>query len=510
MKNNPWGRGCGFKNVDNLFRQKMLSTKMNQQPRPTRVKRVIMKKNDEFEIEITDMGSEGEGIGRYEGMAFFIKGAVIGDRVLAGVTKLKKTFGYARLIKIIKPSPYRVDADCPVAKRCGGCQLRSLSYEKQLEFKENKVKNDLIRLGGIEAGRFVLNGECENKSHNVLWNPIIGMEKPVHYRNKGQFPVGTDRQGKLVTGFYAGRTHEIIDCDSCLIQHEITDVLMAAVRRYMLDEQISAYDELTGKGLVRHVLTRVGFTTGEVMVCLVINGRRLPKAEILVEYLQKAVGDKLTSVTFSINTENTNVILGDSVETIFGTPYISDYIGDVKYRISPLSFYQVNPEQTKKLYSMALEYADVKGRTVWDLYCGIGTISLFMAKEAKQVYGVEIVPAAIEDAKENAKLNHIENADFFVGAAEEVLPAKYAENPDMTADVIVVDPPRKGCDEKLLQCMASLAPERIVYVSCDPATLSRDVKFLEANGYELKKVQTVDMFPGSVHVETVVLMSKVK
>ena len=547
-----------------------------------------MKKNDEFEIVITDMGSEGEGIGKYEGMAFFIKGAVIGDRILAGVTKLKKTFGYARLIKVLEPSPYRVEADCPVAKRCGGCQLRSLSYDKQLEFKENKVRNDLMRLGGIAGERFSKAGNCgtdvgenlcrtgncvpdaeeklyrtgicdagdgvnncsecvnstgsitkNSDNESILWNPIIGMETPVHYRNKGQFPVGTDSKGKIVTGFYAGHTHDIIDCESCLIQHPITDFLMSALKNFMQKENISAYDETSGKGLVRHVLTRVGFVTGEVMVCIVINGKKMPKADILTDYLKRAVeeysskakeenaaGKKkaaevktdskdlatytLTSVTFSTNTENTNVILGDNVHLIYGTPYITDYIGDVKYRISPLSFYQVNPVQTGKLYSTALEYADIKGKTVWDLYCGIGTISLFMAKEARKVYGVEIVPAAINDARENAKLNNIENAEFFVGAAEEVLPAKYAVNPEMTADVIVVDPPRKGCDENLLKCMVSLAPERIVYVSCDPATLSRDVKYLEENGYRVKKVQTVDMFPGSVHVETVVLMSRDK
>ena len=531
-----------------------------------------MKKNDEFEIVITDMGSEGEGIGKYEGMTFFIKGAVIGDRILAGVTKLKKTFGYARLVKVMEPSPYRVEADCPVAKRCGGCQLRSLSYDKQLEFKENKVRNDLMRLGGIAGERFSKAGNCgtdvggnlcrtgicdagdgvnncsecvnstgsitkNSDNESILWNPIIGMETPVHYRNKGQFPVGTDSKGKIVTGFYAGHTHDIIDCESCLIQHPITDFLMSALKNFMQKENISAYDETSGKGLVRHVLTRVGFVTGEVMVCIVINGKKMPKADILTDYLKRAVeeysskakeenaaGKKkaaevktdskdlatytLTSVTFSTNTENTNVILGDNVHLIYGTPYITDYIGDVKYRISPLSFYQVNPVQTGKLYSTALEYADIKGKTVWDLYCGIGTISLFMAKEARKVYGVEIVPAAINDARENAKLNNIENAEFFVGAAEEVLPAKYAENPEMTADVIVVDPPRKGCDENLLKCMVSLAPERIVYVSCDPATLSRDVKYLEENGYRVKKVQTVDMFPGSVHVETVCLLSK--
>ena len=475
----------------------------------------MLNKNDEFEILITDMGSDGEGIGRYEGMTFFIKGAVIGDRVLAGVTKLKKTYGYARLISVIEPSPDRVEAPCPLAKRCGGCQLQQLSYAKQLEYKENKVRNDLIRLGGID------------ESELTGFKPIIGMDEPVHYRNKGQFPVGTNRDGKIVSGFYAGHTHSIIETDSCMIQHPITDTLMEAVRTYMTKEHVSAYNEETGRGLVRHVLTRVGFTTHEVMVCVVINGRKLPNGNRLTEALEAAVADYnercfikavgtgpkylLESVTVNINTENTNVILGEECRTLHGKDYIEDYIGDVRYRISPLSFYQVNPVQTKKLYSTALEYAGLTGNeTVWDLYCGIGTISLFLAQKAKKVYGVEVVPPAIEDARRNAQMNGIKNAEFFVGAAEEVLPAKYREDPSMRADTIVVDPPRKGCDEKLLECLVNLEPKKIVYVSCDPATLSRDVKYLREKGYALTKVQPVDMFPESVHVETVVLLSQLR
>ncbi|MCQ2496582.1 MAG: 23S rRNA (uracil(1939)-C(5))-methyltransferase RlmD [Lachnospiraceae bacterium] len=518
----------------------------------------ILKKNDEFEIDITDIGNDGEGIGRYDGMAFFIKGAVIGDRILAGATKLKKTYGYARLVKVLEPSPFRVMPACSIAGRCGGCQLQPLSYEKQLEFKENKVRNDLIRLGAVNPERFSYEEkDTSDAGDSVIFHPIIGMSSPANYRNKGQFPVGCDKAGKLVTGFYAGHSHSIIDTDSCMIQHPITDYVMRAVRAYMTECGISAYDEEKAAvyaeknikkndlGLVRHVLTRVGFTTHELMVCVVINGRKLPKWEKLQEKIEEAIESynricrtadtkelisgyvenagldyRLASLSIDINTENTNVIMGNEVITLAGQPYIEDYIGDVKYRISPLSFYQVNPLQTKVLYSKALEYAALdsddfvkkNGRkpVVWDLYCGIGTISLFLAQKAEKVFGVEIVPQAIDDARMNAKINGINNAEFFVGAAEEVLPAKYSEAPSMRADVIVVDPPRKGCDEKLLNTLVKMEPERIVYVSCDPATLSRDVKFLEANGYELKEVQPVDQFPYSVHVETVVLMSKVK
>ena len=478
-----------------------------------------IKKNDEFEIEITDLGSEGEGIGRFGGMPFFIKGAIPGDRILAGVTKLKKTYGYARIVKILDPSPDRITPECPIAGRCGGCQLQHMSYAAQLKYKQDKVQNDLIRIGGIDRERI---------GKDISFLPIIGMDEPYHYRNKGQFPVGVSKDGSIISGFYAGHTHSIIDTKSCMLQHELTDGLMQAVREYMSEAGVSAYEEpaadakrKTGSGLVRHVLTRVGFTTHEVMVCVVINGNDLPKPELLTEKLKSAVEDcnealsssetpyRLASLTININRKDTNVILGDECRVIYGNMYITDCIGDVKYRISPLSFDQVNPVQTRKLYSTALEFAELTGEeTVWDLYCGIGTISLFLAQKAKKVYGVEIVPQAIDDAKENAVLNSIDNAEFFVGAAEEVLPAKYAEDPSMRADVIVVDPPRKGCDEALLECITKLEPKRIVYVSCDPATLSRDVKYLEQHGYTLKVARPCDMFPQTSHVETVALLER--
>ena len=508
-----------------------------------------IKKNDEFELAITNMGNEGEGIGRFGGMPFFIKGAIPGDTVLAGVTKLKKTYGYARIVKILKPSPDRIVPECPIAGRCGGCQLQHMSYSAQLKYKQDKVLSDLIRIGGVERERFeVLPAEeCSaeivskpDDAGKVFFLPIIGMEEPYHYRNKGQFPVGASKDGSIVSGFYAGHTHSIIDTKSCMLQHPVTDLLMAAVKEYMHEAGVTAYDEEaaaagagtagqgsgTGNslkkdlGIVRHVLTRVGYATGEVMVCVVINAEKLPKEALLAEKLEKAVLDyndrmsdgkelKLASVSLNVNTRNTNVIMGERCRLLYGNLYITDCIGDIKYRISPLSFYQVNPVQTRRLYATALEFAGLTGgETVWDLYCGIGTISLFLAQKAKKVYGVEIVPQAIDDAKENAVLNSTDNAEFFVGAAEDVLPAKYAADPSMRADVIVVDPPRKGCDEALLECITKLEPEKIVYVSCDPATLSRDVKYLEQHGYALKMVRPCDMFPQTSHVETVVLLTR--
>ena len=392
----------------------------------------------------------------------------------------------------------------------------------QLTYKENKVKSCLERIGGIrvqkadtvdatgcepEAVNDALAGEaCECAP--AVFEPIIGMEEPFYYRNKAQFPVGRDKTGKLVTGFYAGRTHSIIDTSHCYIQAKINERLLAEVKAFLVEENIEPYNEETHSGLVRHILTRVGFTTGEIMVCLILNGEKLPASEKLVERLKKIEG--MTSICINVNTEKTNVILGKKVKVLWGQGYITDYIGDIKYQISPLSFYQVNPVQTRKLYETALEYAGLTGNeVVWDLYCGIGTISLFLAQQAKQVYGVEIVPQAIEDAKKNAEINGIENVEFFTGAAEEVLPQKYKEsNGAMKAQVIVVDPPRKGCDERLLETVVRMEPERIVYVSCDPATLARDLKYLEGKNYKVQKVRACDMFGHSVHVETVCLLSR--
>ena len=461
-----------------------------------------MNKNDIVTVEITDIGVSGEGIGHVDGYTLFIKDAVIGDVVEAKVMKAKKNYGYARLMKVITPSEYRVEPKCAFARRCGGCQIQEMSYDRQLVFKDQKIRGNLERIGGFTKDQI-----------DTVMQPVVGMEHPFGYRNKAQFPFGTDKEGNPITGFYAGRTHDIIANTDCALGVEQNKEILEIILQYMRENKIKSYDEKTGKGLIRHALIRYGFKTKEIMVCLVVNGKKLPKAERLIEKLIQIEG--MTSITISPNTRRDNVIMGDSYEILWGQGYITDYIGNVKYQISPLSFYQVNPVQTEKLYGLALEYADLKGdETVWDLYCGIGTISLFLAQKAKQVYGVEIVPQAIDDAKENAKINAIDNAEFFVGKAEEVLPEYYAEyerehnGETAHADVIVVDPPRKGCDETLLETIVKMQPEKVVYVSCDSATLARDLKYLCANGYEITVCRGVDQFPQSVHVETVVLLSK--
>ena len=475
-------------------------------------------KNDIVTVKIEDIGTEGEGIGKLEGFTLFVKDAVMGDVVEARLVKVKKNYAYARLEKVLTSSPLRVEPACPYHKQCGGCQIQAMSYEAQLQFKENKVKNNLVRIGGFDQ-LFI----------ESVMEPVVGMEQPWHYRNKAQFPVGTDKDGRIITGFYAGRTHSIIANTDCALGVEENEPILQKVLAYMQNEKVSAYDETTGQGLVRHILIRKGFTSGEIMVCLVINGKSLPKEDRLVSTLREIPG--MTSIWLNYNTKNTNVIMGTEGRVLWGQNTITDVIHrrsieeinsgkdclrydskenapqGITFAISPLSFYQVNPIQTEKLYSLALEYAGLTGEeTVWDLYCGIGTISLFMAQCAKEVHGVEIVPQAIEDARKNAERNHIENATFYVGKAEEVLPRLYEEE-HIFADVICVDPPRKGCDEACLNTIIKMAPKRIVYVSCDSATLARDLKYLCENGYEIRKVRAVDQFGQTVHTETVVKLS---
>lgn len=452
-----------------------------------------MEKNQEFTVSIEDMSEDGAGIGKLDGYIWFIKDAVIGDVVRARAMKMKKNYGFARQMEILTPSAARVEPRCPVARQCGGCQLQAMSYEEQLKFKERKVKNHLLRIGKFR----------ENEIHML---PIMGMEEPWRYRNKAQFPFGMDKNGNIVAGFYAGRTHDIIECEDCLLGVEENKDILDIIKGFMRDHNIRPYDETAHKGLVRHALIRKGFHSGELMVCLVINGKDIPLKEQLVEELCRIKG--MTSISYSINQEKTNVIMGKEIVNLYGPGYITDNIGNVTYQISPLSFYQVNPVQTEKLYGTALEYAGLTGNeTVWDLYCGIGTISLFLAQNAKKVYGVEIVPQAIEDARRNAALNHITNAEFFTGKAEEVLPEQYAKN-KVYADVIVVDPPRKGCDQVCLDTILKMAPKRVVYVSCDSSTLARDLRYLADGGYEVEKVRCCDMFGQSCHVETVVLLTK--
>ena len=456
-----------------------------------------MEKNKKVTVTIEDMTEQGEGIGKVDGYTLFIKDTVIGDQVEAVVVKAKKTYGYGRALKILIPSPDRVTPVCPVAGPCGGCQLQAMNYGAQLAFKRKKVKDHLERLGGLRG---------------VEVQPVIGMDHPWEYRNKAQFPMGRAKDGHIACGFYAGRSHHIIETEHCMLGDPVNEKITEMVKAHMAGFRIAPYDEESGKGLVRHILIRKGYATGQIMVCIVINGKKLPQAPLLVDVLKDIPG--MTSITLNINTEKSNVILGRELVNLYGPGYIVDRIGDIEYEISPLSFYQVNPVQTEKLYGTALEFAGLTGNeTVWDLYCGIGTISLFLAKKAKQVYGVEIIPAAIENAKQNAKRNGIRNAEFYVGKAEEVLPSHYDRvyretGESLQADVIVVDPPRKGCDEALLSTMIRMQPKRIVYVSCDSATLARDLKILTGEGYRVERVQPVDMFPQGVHVETVCLLSK--
>lgn len=483
-----------------------------------------MEKNDIIELKIEDMSEDGSGIGKHEGMAFFVKDAVIGDTVAAKVMKIKKSYGFARLMEIKEASPDRVEPRCCFARSCGGCQLQQMSYASQLLFKQRKAVNNLTRLGGFERA-FV----------ERVMEPIVGMEEPYGYRNKAQFPVGMNAKGELVTGFYAGRTHTIIPNTDCALGVPVNRTVLEKTLMYMREYGVPAYNEKTGKGLVRHIVIRYGFDSGEVMACLVVNGRKLPKEDALLGYLSGIRG--MASISLNVNQKDTNVILGDETRLLWGEPVIADalYLRDVSnfqrlgektsYQISPRSFYQVNPMQTEKLYSLALDYAGLTGNEiVWDLYCGIGTISLFLARRAKWVYGVEAVPQAIEDAKRNAALNGIENVSFFTGKAEDVLTELYGEAEDgekmlldgglqmggrlQRPDVIVVDPPRKGCDKKCLETMLGARPERIVYVSCDSATLARDLKALCEGGYEVKRARCVDQFGQTTHTECVVWIQR--
>ena len=447
-------------------------------------------KNEYYDMIIDDIGSAGEGIGKINGFTVFVEGALPGDKIRTKIVKVKKNYAFGKLISIEKKSEDRVEAECAYAGRCGGCQLQHMSYEAQLRYKTKKVRDCLERIGGLA---------------DIAVFQTIGMDKPLYYRNKAQFPVG-EENGSIVCGFYAQRSHHIVNLDTCMIQQRINEDIIRVVKEYMEENHIAPYDEKEHKGLVRHILTRVAFATKEIMVCIIINGKSLPRQEKLVLKLTQI--PHITSIVLNSNRERTNVILGSSTKTIWGKGYITDYIGETKFEISPLSFFQVNPVQTKVLYEKAVEAAGLSGKErVLDIYCGIGTISLFFARKAACIYGVEVIPEAIEDAKRNAVLNHIDNVEFRVGAAEEVIPRLWEEE-GFHADIIVVDPPRKGCDEKVLHTIVSMMPEKVVYVSCEPSTLARDLKYLCQGGYEVKSVQPVDQFPMTVSVETVVLLSR--
>ena len=543
-------------------------TNRKKQKNQASVKNLPCKKNDRAVIRIEDIGSGGEGIGFLKipevtqdfdtdrgantgrndtgrkieaeiekkkslkkGFAIFVKDAVPGDTIEVTVTKVTTRYAYGHLDRILEPSPSRVEPRCPIAKTCGGCQIQALDYAKQLAFKQKKVRENLIRIGSFAPEEI-----------DAVLHPIVGMEEPWHYRNKEQVPVQQGKYGP-VTGFYASHSHTVIPMTDCLIGSPKNKQILETVLSWMQAYNVPAYDEETGKGLIRHILIRDGIYSGQVMVCVIANDYRLPFEKELVEALRCLEG--VSSIVLNTNTERTNVITGRALRTLWGANDIVDTLhiheviqkqvnGDtytskdsniqngtvfkkteesVTFGISPLSFYQVNPRQTEKLYSLALNCAGLTGNeTVWDLYCGVGTISLFMARHAKQVYGVEIIPEAIENARMNAERNGIENATFYVGKAEEVLP-DYVENlkaqgKDPQIDVICVDPPRKGCDDVCIRTMLEIAPKRIVYVSCDPATLARDLKKLTEGGYRLDYVQPVDQFAHTVHVETVCLLSK--
>ena len=451
----------------------------------TEKKMAPIQKNDYIDVVFEDLTHEGSGVAKIDGYPIFVPYGLPGEKAKIKVTKLNKGYGFGRLMELYEESPDRAEPPCPIYKQCGGCQLQHLSYEGQLKAKEKMVRELMTRIGKLEEV-------------NVL--PVLGMNEPWNYRNKAQVPVG-EMEGGLVAGFYAKRSHEIIDMDECLIQFTENDEMIRLVKGICEKHGVKAYNEKQHKGTLRHIMVRTGQVTGELMVVLVTRTPDMPNRRKIIEEIVEAVPN-ITSIIQNVNTKRTNVILGDQTITLWGADVISDYIGDIKFEISPRSFYQVNPIQTKVLYDKTLEYADQSGNeTVIDAYCGIGTISLFLAKKAKKVYGVEIVPEAIEDARKNAALNEITNVEFEVGEAETVIPNWYKQG--ITADTLVVDPPRKGCDENLLKTIAAMKPKKVVCVSCNPATLARDLRYLEDNGYKTVEVQPVDMFPQTMHVECV-------
>lgn len=448
-------------------------------------KTLPVQKNDYIDVVFEDLTHEGAGVAKVDGYPLFVPNGLPGEKAKIKVIKANKGYGFGRLIETYEESPYRMEAPCPIYKECGGCQLQHLSYEGQLKAKEKQVRDVLTRIGKLE---------------NVKVHSVLGMQDPWRYRNKAQVPVG-EQEGGLIGGFYQQRTHQIIDMKECIIQQEKNDEVVQAVKEICSRYGVRAYDEVRNKGDLRHIMARYGLVTGEVMIVLVTRTKDLPhKNKIIEEIVSRVQGVK--SICQNVNSKKTNVIFGDETKVLWGEEVIYDFIGDIKFAISARSFYQVNPEQTKVLYEKALEYADLSGEeNVIDAYCGIGTISLFLAQKAKKVFGVEIVPEAIEDAKRNAALNGIKNADFAVGEAETVIPRWYKEG--NSADVLVVDPPRKGCDEALLQTIMEMKPKKVVYVSCNPGTLARDLRILEDGGYQTVEVQPVDMFPMTMHVEAV-------
>ena len=445
-----------------------------------------LEKGTIVETKIIDISHEGKGVAKVDGLTVFIDGGTIGDTVKAEITQMKKNFAFGKTLEIIKPSRYRVESNCKTSEDCGGCQLRELDYEKQLKLKTDKVKNDFERIGKLK---------------NVLIHDTIGMNKPVRYRNKAQVPVGENH-----IGFYKKGSNSIVDTDECVIQSKETEKVIAIIREFMKKYDVSGYSKRTSRGTIRHIVTRMSFKTKDMMVIIVTNSHKLPHKEELIEMIRTQMPN-VKSIIQNVNDKKTNLVMGEKNKIIYGHGKIIDYIGELQFKISPNSFFQVNPKQTQLLYEKALKFADLKkDDTVFDIYSGIGSLSLFLSKKAKKVYGVEVVKEAIEDARENAKLNNIKNVEFFEGTAESVL-AQFCEEGKF-ANVVVLDPPRKGCETEVLESIVKLSPDRIVYVSCNPSTLARDLQYLSENGFTVKEAQPVDMFAGSVHVETVVLIEK--
>lgn len=454
----------------------------------------MVEKNKEYIFDIISQGYEGEGIAKIDNKyPIFIEGALKGEKVKVRIVKVNKNFAYGKLMEVLEASEERVNPPCAIYKRCGGCKLQHASYKAQLDFKWDRVKDCVSKIGKLDP--------------TIVKYPL-GMENPWRYRNKVQLPIGLIN-GEVKIGFFAPRSHDIIDMESCLIQDEIGDKVVKLTREWIEKFNIRPYNvdgEYDEKGIVRHIMIRRGFTTNEVMIVLVTNGETLPHKEEFVDLMVKNIPG-IKSVIQNINSKKTNVILGLESKTLWGEDTISDYIGDFRFNISPLSFFQVNPIQTEVLYGKALEYANLTGNEeVFDAYCGTGTITLFLSQKAKKVYGVEIIPQAIDNAWINAKENKVENVEFFVGESEVVIPDLI--NKGVKADVVVVDPPRKGCDKKLLDAITNIDAKKIVYVSCDPSTLGRDLQVLEENGYKTLEVQPVDMFPNTAHIENVALLIK--
>lgn len=464
-----------------------------------------MRKNDVIELAITGTTAEGSGVGRHEGMAVFVPGGAEGDLLRVRIVKVLKNLAYGRLEKILRPSPDRVKIDCPAFPRCGGCVFRYIGYEAEKRIKRQRVADALRRIGGFSI-----------EPRDLLCAPDTSAPR-TGYRNKAQYPVGAvegvtgtraarlNPEHSLSIGFYAPRSHRIVDCRNCRLQPPEFTAALPAIEQWAAETGVSIYDERTGKGLLRHIYLRKAFATGQVMAALVINGDGVPAPDRLVELLRQAVGEALVSVQLNHNREDTNVVLGKACTVLFGAEYLEDVLCGLRFRISPLSFYQVNRDMAEKLYKKAAEYAEPEGKILLDMYCGAGTIGLSMAGQAKQVIGVEVVPAAVEDAERNARLNGIFNARFLCADAAEAARQLAAEG--IRPDVILVDPPRKGCSPDLLQLIGeTFRPERVVYVSCDPATLARDCKQLAAVGYRLVEATPADLFPGTAHVETVCLL----